>query len=44
MTSTEDLSTLTIKENNFDKILKSKKVLLAILGGLILISTTLLLI
>ena len=44
MTSTEDLSTLTIKENNFDKILKSKKVLLAILGGLILIFTTLLLI
>jgi hypothetical protein len=44
MTSTEDLSTLTIKENNFDKILKSKKVLLAILFGLILISTTLLLI
>ena len=44
MTSTEDLSTLTIKKNNFDKILKSKKVLLAILGGLILISTTLLLI
>ena len=44
MNSTEDLSTLTIKENNFDKILKSKKVLLAILGGLILISTTLLLI
>ena len=44
MTSTEDVSTLTIKENNFDKILKSKKVLLAILGGLVLISTTLLLI
>ena len=44
ISSTEDLSTLTIKENNFDKILKSKKVLLAILGGLILISTTLLLI
>ncbi len=44
ITCTEDLSTLTIKENNFDKILKSKKVLLAILGGLILISTTLLLI
>ena len=32
MTSTEDLSTLTVKENKFDKILKSKKVLLAILG------------
>ena len=38
MTSTEDLSTLTIKKNNFDKILKSKKVLSAIVGGLILIS------
>ena len=44
ISSTEDLSTLTIKENNFDKILKSKKVLLAILVGLILISTSLLLI
>jgi len=38
MTSTEDLSTLTIKKNKFDKILKSKKVLSAIVGGLILIS------
>ena len=39
MTSTEDLSTLTIKKNNFDKILKSKKALLAVtVGGLILIS------
>ena len=44
MTSTEDLSTLTIKKNNFDKILKSKKVLSAIVGGLILISTFFLLI
>ena len=42
MTSTEDLSTLTIKKNNFDKILKSKKVLPAIVGGLILISLILL--
>ena len=42
MTSTEDLSTLTIKKNNFDKILKSKKVLSAIIGGLILISLILL--
>jgi len=42
MTSTEDLSTLTIKKNNFDKILKSKKVLSAIVGGLILISLILL--
>ena len=38
MTSTEDLSTLTIRKNNLDKILKSKKVLSAIVGGLILIS------
>ena len=38
MTSTEDLSTLTIKKNNFDKILKSKKKLLAIVGLLIFIS------
>ena len=44
MTSTEDLSTLTIKKNNFDKILKSKKALSAIVGGLILISLILLLI
>ena len=42
MTSTEDLSTLTFKKNNFDKILKSKKVLSAIAGGLILISLILL--
>ena len=38
MTSTEDLSTLTIKKNNFDKILKSKKMLFAIVAGLILLS------
>ena len=44
MSSTEDLSTLSIKKNNFDKILKSKKVLFAIVGGLILISLALLLI
>ena len=36
MTSTEDLSTLTIKKNNFEKILKSKKILSAIVGGLII--------
>ena len=36
MTSAEDLSTLTIKKNNFDKILKSKKMLSTIFGGLIL--------
>ena len=42
ITSTEDLSTLTIKKNNFDKILKSKKVLYATVGGLILLSLILL--
>ena len=42
MTSTEDLSTLTIKKNNFDKIFKSKNVLFAIVGGLILFSLILL--
>ena len=42
MTSTDDLSTLTIKKNNFDKILNSKKVLSAIVGGLILICLILL--
>ena len=44
MTSTEDLSTLTIKKNNLDQIFKSKKILFAIIGGLILISTVFLLI
>ena len=44
MTSTEDLSTLTIKKNNLDKILKSKKVLLALIIVLILVSSILLLI
>ena len=43
MSSREDLSTLTIKKNNLDKILKSKKILLGILFGIILISSTLLL-
>ena len=42
MTSNDDLSTLTIKKNNFDKILKSKKVLSIIVGGFILISLILL--
>ncbi len=42
MTSTEDLSTLTIKKNNLDQIFKSKKILLAIIGGLSLISLILL--
>ena len=44
MTSSEDLSKLTIKKNNFNKILKSKKVLYAIVGGLILISAIILII
>ena len=43
MASTEDLSTLNLKKNNFDKILKSKKVLVAIIGGFILISSIFLL-
>ena len=42
VTTTEDLSTLTIKKSNFDKILKSKKVLSVIVGVLILISLILL--
>ena len=37
ITSTEDLSTLTIQKNNFDKILKSKKILYTIVGGSILL-------
>ena len=44
MTSTEDLSTLTIKKNNLDQIFKSKKILLAIIVGLILVSSIFLLI
>ena len=40
--STEDVSTLTIKKNNLNKILKSKKVLFAIVGVLILLSMILL--
>ena len=43
MTSTDDLSTLTIKKNNFDKMLKSKKILIGIFGSLILIFSILLL-
>ena len=44
MTSTEDLSTLTIKKSNLDQIFKSKKTLLAIIGGLILVTSIFLLI
>ena len=44
MSSTDDLSTLTIKKNNLDQIFKSKKILLGIIGGLILVSSIFLLI
>mgnify|MGYP000300374479 CR=1 FL=1 len=38
MSSPEDLSSLTVKNNNFDKILKSKKVLIgSIIAGLVLL-------
>ena len=38
ISNSEDLSTLTIKNNNFDKILKSKKILIgSILVGLALL-------
>ena len=40
ISNSEDLSTLTIKKNNFDKILKSKKVLIgSIIAGLVLLIT-----
>ena len=44
MTSTEDLSTLTIKKNNFDKIFDSKKMLFILVIALILISSIFLLV
>ena len=44
MSSTEDLSSLTIKKNNFDKILNSKKMVTGIIGGIILICLMLLII
>ena len=44
MTSTEDLGRLTIKKNHLYQIFKSKKILLAIIGGLILVASILLLI
>ena len=38
ISNSEDLSTLTIKNNNFDKILRSKKVLIgSIIAGLVLL-------
>ena len=39
VTKTEDLSSLIVKQNILDKILKSKKILFAIIGVLFLIST-----
>tara|TARA_Y100000591_G_C21483323_1_gene521541 strand:- start:128 stop:664 length:537 start_codon:yes stop_codon:yes gene_type:complete len=44
ISSTEDLGTLTIKNNNFDQIIKSKKILMGIFIFLILITSILLLI
>tara|TARA_B100001057_G_scaffold399537_1_gene410466 strand:- start:703 stop:1611 length:909 start_codon:yes stop_codon:yes gene_type:complete len=41
--STEDFSTLTIKKNNFEKFLKSRKALFAIIVGLILITSIIIL-
>ena len=40
ISTAEDLSTLTIKKNNFDKLLESKKLLFAIFGALILFLLT----
>jgi len=40
ITSTEDLSTLTINKNNFEKILKSKKILIGIGIGVVVILVT----
>ena len=38
ISNSEDLSTLTIKNNNFDKIFKSKKVLIgSIIAGFVLL-------
>ena len=42
MSSAEDLSTLSIKKNNFDKIITSKKMLIGIIAGLVLITSILL--
>ena len=42
MSSVEDLSTLTIKKNNFDKVFKSKKILIGIITAFVLISSILL--
>jgi len=44
ITSAEDLSTLTIKKNNFEKILKSKKILIGIGVVVILVTSILFLI
>ena len=40
ISNSEDLSTLTIKDNNFDKIFKSKKVLIgSTIAGIVLLLT-----
>ncbi len=44
MSTTEDLSSLSFKKNNFDKVLKSKKTLITIVIGLILFSVIFILI
>ena len=44
MTSTEDITSLSIQKNNFDKIFRSRKTIIAIVGGIILISSIFLLI
>tara|TARA_B100000579_G_scaffold409406_1_gene398425 strand:- start:16 stop:1110 length:1095 start_codon:yes stop_codon:yes gene_type:complete len=44
MRSTEDATSLSIQKNNFDKILKSKKIIITIVVGIIFISSIFLLI
>ena len=44
MSSTEDITSLSIQKNNFDKILKSKKIMITIVFCIVLISSILLLI
>ncbi len=44
MRSTEDVTSLSIQKNNFDKILKSKKIIITIVVGIIFISSIFLLI
>jgi len=44
ISNTEDLSTLSLKYNNFDKIMKSKKIIIAAVISIIVISSIFLLI